>query len=96
MYRPIVLLTPARTCSTKFIVCYALYLQAVARNATVGAFMVAPLVQGWYKLMAVWSKGARTSRWSLKITIAEQIIFSPVILSTFFIGSGKSIVGIIQ
>ena len=61
----------------------------VVRNATVATFMMAPLLHGWYRAMAIWSKGAMTWRWSMKITTVEQLVFGPVMISTFFIGSGK-------
>ena len=51
--------------------------------------MMAPLLHGWYCAMAIWSKGAMTWRWSMKITTVEQLVFGPVIIFTFFFGSGK-------
>ncbi|XP_067929867.1 uncharacterized protein [Watersipora subatra] len=62
--------------------------KVVARNVAVATFMMAPLLHGWYRLMAIWSKGARTWQWSIKITVSEQVLFGPVITSVYFIGSG--------
>ncbi|KAF6023797.1 hypothetical protein EB796_017899 [Bugula neritina] len=73
----------------KFISKHEVDFVAVRRNTTVAVFVIAPLLHGWYKLAALWfGKGKRTWRTSLKIVVAEQLLFGPVILTSFFLSSG--------
>lgn len=67
-----------------------LFSQAVARNATVGFFVMAPLLHGWYRLVArVCGTGPRTWKLSVKISAVEQVIFGPIVLTSYFTSTGK-------
>lgn len=72
------------------IVLLLIVFQAVARNATVGCLVMAPLLHGWLRILGrVYGTAPKTWKTSIKVTMLEQILFSPIHQTSFLTSTSK-------